>query len=203
MARRSTNIAEETMMEEQVSEEMVQTAEDAVEEPVEKAVEKKPVKKAVEKKVEEKEMPLTESDEIRVIALVPNVRYLDNYTRDYYKWNNVGHEEIMKFGELERMWRNTKGYFRNMWLKPDDPRVIKKFGLEKIYNNYDILMDAENYTYDNVDNICKIIESMTENEMKYAVCNKIKNFVSTGRLNDIRVIKGLESRLNIDLSSSI
>lgn len=201
MARRTTNVAEEAVVDEQVSDEMVQATEDVVEEPVEKTVEKKPVKKAAEKKVEEK--PLTESDEIKVIALVPNVRYLDNYTRDYYKWNNVGHEEIMKFGELERMWRNTKGYFRNMWLKPDDPRVIKKFGLEKIYNNYDILMDADNYTYDNIGNICKIIESMTENEMKYAVCSKIKNFVSTGRLNDIRVIKGLESRLNIDLSSSI
>jgi hypothetical protein len=90
-----------------------------------------------------------------------------------------------------------------MWLKPDDPRVIKKFGLEKIYSNYDILMDAENYTFDNVDNICKIIEGITENEMKHAVCSKIKNFVATGKLNDIRVIKGIESRLNIDLSSSI
>lgn len=146
---------------------------------------------------------MTESDEIKVVALVPNVRYLDNYTRDYYKWNNVGHVEIMKFGELERMWRNTKGYFRNMWLKPDDPRVIKKFGLENLYNNYDLLMDAENYTYENISSVCKIIESMTENEMKYAVCSKIKDFVSNGKLNDIRVIKGLESRLGIDLSSSI
>lgn len=201
MARKSTNAVEETVVEEQVSVETAQPTEEVVEEQVEKVVEKKAAKKSSEKKVEEK--PLTESDEINVVALVPNVRYLDNYTRDYYKWNNVGHVEIMKFGELERMWRNTKGYFRNMWLKPDDPRVIKKFGLENLYKNYDLLMDAENYTYDNIGNVCSIIESMTENEMKYAVCSKIKNFVATGKLNDIRVIKGLESRLNIDLSSSI
>lgn len=201
MARKSTNAVEETVVEEQVSVETAQPTEEVVEEQVEKVVEKKSTKKVSEKKVEEK--PLTESDEINVVALVPNVRYLDNYTRDYYKWNNVGHVEIMKFGELERMWRNTKGYFRNMWLKPDDPRVIKKFGLENLYKNYDLLMDAKNYTYDNIGNVCSIIESMTENEMKYAVCSKIKNFVATGKLNDIRVIKGLESRLNIDLSSSI
>lgn len=201
MARKSTNAVEETVVEEQVSVETAQPTEEVVEEQVEKVVEKKSTKKVSEKKVEEK--PLTESDEINVVALVPNVRYLDNYTRDYYKWNNVGHVEIMKFGELERMWRNTKGYFRNMWLKPDDSRVIKKFGLENLYKNYDLLMDAKNYTYDNIGNVCSIIESMTENEMKYAVCSKIKNFVATGKLNDIRVIKGLESRLNIDLSSSI
>ena len=184
-------------VEEQISDEAIQQTEEVVED----TVAKKPVRKTAEKKVEEK--PLTESDEIKVIALVPNVRYLDNYTRDYYKWNNVGHEEFMKFGELERMWRNTKGYFRNMWLKPDDPRVIKKFGLEKIYSNYDILMDAKNYTYENVDNICNIIESITENEMKQAVCSKIKNFVATGKMVDYRVIKKLESRLNIVISSSI
>ena len=197
MARKSTKAAEEAVVEEQVSVEE-ETKEIEV---AEKQAEKVEEKKMVEKKEELK--PLTESDEIHVISLVPNVRYLDGYTQDYYRWDNVGHDEIMKFGELERMWRNTKGYFRNMWLKPDDPRVIKKFGLENLYKNYDLLMDAENYTYENIDDICKTIGKMTENEMKYAVCSKIKDFVSTGKLNDIRVIKGLETRLNIDLSSSL
>lgn len=201
MARKSAKTVEESVVDEKVSIEAVQTADEIVEEQIEQVVEKEATKKTVEAKAKEK--PLSESDEIKVVSLVPNVRYLDNFTNDYYRWNNVGHEEIMKFGEIERMWRNTKSYFRNMWLKPDDSRVIKKFGLEKLYKNYDLLMDAKNYTYDNIGNVCKIIEGMTENEMKYAVCSKIKDFVSTGKLNDIRVIKGLESRLGIDLSSSI
>jgi len=197
MARKATKAADEAVVEEQVSVEEEKKEIEVAEKQTEKVEEKKMVDKKVEPK------PLTESDEINVIALVPNVRYLDGYTQDYYRWDNVGHVEVMKFGELERMWRNTKGYFRNMWLKPDDTRVIKKFGLENLYKNYDLLMDAKNYTYENINDICKTIGNMTENEMKYAVCSKIKDFVSTGKLNDIRVIKGLETRLNIDLSSSL
>lgn len=165
--------------------------------PVEQPVENKAA--VVEAKVEE---PLQESTEIEVIAMIPNVRYHDTYTGDYYAWDNVGQVEYMTFETIERMWRNSKGYFRNMWLKPNDDRVIKKFGLKSIYDKYDFLMDEDNYTNDKIEDVYEQLSSASK-ELKFSVCNKIKNMVAYGKITNIHVIKGLESRLQIDLTSFI
>ena len=69
--------------------------------------------------------PLLDSDEIEVISLVSNVTYKDSKTLDTYEWREVGHVEYMTFETLKNMWRNNKGYFKNLWLKPNDDRVIK------------------------------------------------------------------------------
>ena len=73
--------------------------------------------------------PLNDSDEIEVVSLIPNVSYKDSKTLDIYKWEEIGHVEYMTFETLKNMWRNNKGYFKNMWLKPNDDRVVNKFGL--------------------------------------------------------------------------
>lgn len=144
--------------------------------------------------------PLMDSDEIQVISLIPNVSYKDSRTGDFYEWNEVGHIEYLTFETLKNMWRTAKGYFRNMWLKPLDERVVNKFGLTSTYANYEFLMDESNYTRDNMDKLGASIAA-TPNGMKFAICNKIKNMVIDGSLTDIAVIKALEKRLNLDLTS--
>lgn len=144
--------------------------------------------------------PLNDSDEIKVVSLVPNVSYEDNKTGDMYKWEKVGHSEYMTFDTLKNMWRNHKGYFRNMWLKPIDDRVINHFGLAKTFEKYEFLMDSSNYTRANVKELCSVI-SNTPNELKYSIVNKIKDLISNGELSDIVVIRGLEKHFNLDLVS--
>ena len=153
------------------------------------------VKKNVKKTVKEE---LKDSDEIEVISLVPNVSYKDSKTLDMYEWDEVGHSETMTFETLKNMWRNNKGYFKNMWLKPSDDRVINKFGLTKTFEKYEYLMDASNYTKKNIKAICDAI-SETPNGLKFAICDKVKNLVVNGELADVFVIKELEKRLKIDL----
>lgn len=142
--------------------------------------------------------PLEDSDEIEVISLIPNVSYKDSKTFDMYKWDEIGHVEYMTFGTLKNMWRNNKGYFKNMWLKPKDDRVINKFGLTKTFEKYEYLMDASNYTKKNIKDICSTI-SDTPNGLKMSICNKVKNMVISGEVYDISVIRALEKHLNIDL----
>ena len=79
-------------------------------------------KNIVEKTV--KSEPLRDTDEIIVESIVPNVSYKDSKTGDMYEWDEVGHTEPMTFDTLKNMWRSHKGYFRNMWLKPNDERVV-------------------------------------------------------------------------------
>lgn len=145
-----------------------------------------------------KAQPLEDSDEIEVISLVPNVSYKDSKTLDMYEWHEAGHSEYMTFDTLKNMWRNNKGYFKNLWLKPMDDRVINKFALTKTFEKYEYLMDGSNYTKKNIKAICDAIKE-TPNGLKFAICNKVKNLVIDGEVTDIFVIKELEKRLQIDL----
>lgn len=142
--------------------------------------------------------PLKDSDEIKVVSLVPNVSYKDSKTLDMYEWHNVGHVEYMTFDTLKNMWRNNKGYFKNLWLKPMDDRVISKFSLTKVFKDYEYLMDGSNYTKKNINAICDAIKS-TPNGLKIAICDKVKNLVIDGEVTDIQVIRELEKRLGINL----
>ena len=142
--------------------------------------------------------PLKDDDEIKVEALVANVSYKDKHTGDMYEWDAVGHIEPMTFGTLKNMWRLHKGYFRNMWLKPNDARVINQFGLTKTFEKYEYLMNASNYTKKNIKSICDAITE-TPNGLKFAICDKIKSMVVSGDVSDVFVIKELEKRLKIDL----
>lgn len=142
--------------------------------------------------------PLTKDDEIEVISMIPNVSYKDKSTLDIYEWTEAGQVEVMTYGTLQNMWREFKGYFKNMWLKPLDDRVIKKFGLKGTYSKYDFLMEPSNYTKNNIDVICDSIKS-TPSSLKLSLCNRVKTMVASGEVNDISVIKAIENSLNIDL----
>ena len=153
------------------------------------------VKNDVKKVIKEE---LKDADEIEVISLVPNVSYKDSKTLDMYEWDKVGHVEYMTFETLKNLWRNNKGYFKNLWLKPNDDRVINKFGLTKTFEKYEYLMEASNYTKKNIGSICNAI-SETPNGLKFAICDKVKNLVVNGELTDVHVIRELEKRLDIEL----
>ena len=154
-------------------------------------------KEATKNKVME---PLKDSDEINVISLVPNVSYKDSKTGDMYEWDVVGHVESMTFDILKNMWRNHKGYFRELILRPEDERVVNQFGLTKTYEKYEFLMEASNYTRDTIHDICESI-AVSPNGLKYSIVNRLKNMVIEGDLTDIMVIRTLENNLKVDLVS--
>lgn len=174
---------------------MARTAKSTVEEFVSDTVEEM---NEENKKETIKQKPLNDFDEIEVVSLIPNVSYKDSKTGDFYEWDEVGHSEPMTFDTLKNMWRGNKGYFRNMWLKPNDDRVINKFGLTKTFEKYEFLMDKSNYTRKNIDSICETIAG-APNGLKASIYNKVKNLVIDGDITDVSVIRKLESRLKIDL----
>ena len=192
MAKKDTtkSTVEDTNVEKNTEVEIKTVKENEKEEVVEKP--KKEQKKEI--------IPLEDYDEINVISLIPNVSYKDSKTLDMYRWDEVGHIEPMTFDTLKNMWRNNKGYFKNMWLKPLDERVINKLGLVKTFEKYEYLMDAENYTEENIDDICKAI-SDSPLGLKQSVYNKVKNLVVDGEIKNIKVIRKLENHLKVDLIS--
>lgn len=147
-----------------------------------------------------KPVALLDTDEIEVVSLIPNVSYKDSKTNDMYEWDDVGHVEVMTVETLKNMWRNHKSYFRNMWLKPNDNRIIKQFGLTSNFEKYEYLMDESNYTRDKISDICDAISS-TPNGLKFSICNRIKSLIQEGKITDVSVIKALEKYLGLDLIS--
>ena len=149
-------------------------------------------------KIVKKENPLDKDDVIEVISLIPNISYKDKKYGDIYRWENAGEIVEMTFDVINYMHQNHKTYFKSMWIKPLDNRVIKKFGLEPTYRDYDFLMDGSNYTRKNVNDICNSIRN-TPQSLKFAICNKIKSLVSSGEISDIHILREIEKSLNIDL----
>lgn len=144
--------------------------------------------------------PLHDYDEIEVVSLIPNVSYKDSHTLDFYRWDDVGHVEYMTFETLKNMWRNSKGYLKNMWLKPLDERVIEKFFLTNTYGKYDFLMDEKSYERDTIDDVCKSIDGL-HNGLKSSVLVKIKDMIACGQITDVKVIRALENKFDTDLIS--
>lgn len=151
----------------------------------------------VEKNIK-KDKPLDKDDVIEVVSLIPNISYKDKKYGDIYRWEKAGEVVEMTFDVVSYMHQNHKTYFKSMWIKPLDKRVIKKFGLEATYRDYDFLMDASNYTRKNVKEICDSIRK-TPQSLKFAICNKIKSLVSSGEISDIHILREIEKSLNIDL----
>lgn len=149
-------------------------------------------------KVIKKDKPLDKDDVIEVVSLIPNISYKDKKYGDIYRWEKAGEVVEMTFDVINYMHQNHKTYFKSMWIKPLDSRVIKKFGLEPTYRDYDFLMDASNYTRKNVKEICDSIRK-TPQSLKFAICNKIKSLVSSGEISDIHILREIEKSLNIDL----
>lgn len=148
-----------------------------------------------------KKIELNNDDEVEVVALIPNVSYYDKATGDRYEWDNAGDVEYMTVEALQRMRRNSRGYFEDMYLKPNDERVIEKFGMQRYYDKHDYLMDSSNYTKDNIAHIFDEFSAIRSNSLKSSIVNKIKDMVSTGELSDVTVIRAIEKRFDIDLIS--
>ena len=149
-------------------------------------------------KITKNDKSLDKDDVIEVVSLIPNISYKDKKYGDIYRWEKAGEIVEMTFDVINYMHQNHKTYFKSMWIKPLDKRVIKKFGLEATYRDYDFLMDASNYTRKNVKEICDSIRK-TPQSLKFAICNKIKSLVSSGEISDIRILREIEKSLNIDL----
>lgn len=142
---------------------------------------------------------LIDSEELEIVSLIPHVSYKDNRTGDFYTWDEVGHVEIMTWETIKNMWRNARGYFKDLWIKPLDNRVIDKLGLAKTYEKYDRLMDADSYTRKNISSICDEINQIPMG-LKYTVFNKIKSMVISGEITDISVVLTLDKRYGLNLT---
>ena len=192
MARTATKSVDENMVAVDNTAATVSKTENEKENEMRKSV--KTVRKTVK--------PIDDDEEIEVVSLIPNVSYKDKKTGDMYEWDEVGHVEYMTFETIKNMHRNFRSYFLNMWLRPNDERVIKKLGIERTFEKYDFIMNEKNYNEKNIDKLCSEI-SNAPNGLKFSIINKIGIMVENGSINNIKVIRKIEKLFNVDLISTL
>lgn len=141
---------------------------------------------------------LRDDEEIEIMSIYPNVSYYDSKTGDTYNWERAGDIEVMDVATIKNLWRNHKGYFRNLYLKPLDERIIKLFALESTYKKYEFLTNPENYVRKNRDMICNTLDELAM-PIKWSISGAIKAMVTDGEITDALVIKAVEKKLDIDL----
>lgn len=141
---------------------------------------------------------LTDDMEIEVVSLISNVSYYDSKTGDRFQWKEIGDKELLTVETLKNMYRNFRGYFTNLWLKPLDDRVVKQFKLDNVYKKYEKILHAENYTVDNIDNILNDLSKMP-NAIKLSTFHKIQDWVSSGEISNVKLILKIERKFGIDL----
>lgn len=141
---------------------------------------------------------LRDDEEIEIMSIYPNVSYYDSKTGDTYSWERAGDIEVMDVATIKNLWRNHKGYFRNLYLKPLDERIIKLFALESTYKKYEFLTNPENYVRKNRDTICNTLDELAM-PIKWSISGAIKAMVADGEITDALVIKAVEKKLDIDL----
>jgi len=156
--------------------------------------------KETTKRVSRASVELNDSEEIEVMSIIPNVSYHDKKTGDDYEWDEAGHTESMTVETIKDMWRNNKGYFRNMWLRPLDERVVVKLGLTKLFEDYEFLLNASNYTTNKLDKVFSVFDGLN-NQMKNTIITKVKQMVEDEEIKDVKVIKRLGVKLDVDFIS--
>lgn len=146
-------------------------------------------KKIIEETVVTKE--LQPDDIIEIEAIVPNVEYYNSKSGNRYSWSETGQVEQMPYEDFLDIWRNHRGYINDLVLRPKDKRVIEKYNLKKVYDNYDFILNSKNYTVSNLNKIFEILDK-SANSVKINVLSKIKSMVADNEVTNINVVKSIE-----------
>lgn len=168
-------------------------------------------KKTVTKKNEEtksKEVKvaakkLSDKDVIRVRSLVQNVHYSCPKTFDTFIWDTVGDEQEMTFEQLKIMKNRYGGYLTKKWLYPQNDQAIQKLGLSEVFSTkFDRDYDIELFFGNDADYAIKRLDFIDPKDEEYVI-RKVKSATKDGKIQNIRILKALEEKFDIDLISEL
>lgn len=177
-----------------------ETVEDIQEEVVEKVeVKAEPIieKKTTEERKKSVNIDLHEMIPVRSVTK-GGLSYKSPKTGLLVRWNDYGSEEYLEFGEIMTMKSSKPKFLTEPYIVIDDEQVVEKLGLKELYANLEAVGNIETLFRDDVKTMEDKIAKMPKGIKKLAG-DKSREMIQNGELYDIRKIKLLESKLNIDL----
>lgn len=216
MAKKKDKKAEEEKVEEVVEKE----EEEKVEKKDTKKSTKKTAKKSTAKKKDKKEENIeeveTEKEKSKTVErkkakrIDPNelitvrsvtqggLTYISKKTGTVIEWTEYGVEEYMEFGELLTMRASAPKFLNDPFIVVDDEDAAERLGLTKMYADMVDIDNLEGFYKQSPDKIEKQLEKMPRG-IKRLIGDKARDLIDDGELYDLRTIKIIEEKLQLDL----
>lgn len=129
--------------------------------------------------------------------------YKARSTNAIYRWNQIGAIEYMTVAELNEMNNYKRAYLNKPLVILMDERAIKKFRLQKVYENVAQINNLKKVFKSDMNTISRVIDTALDANMRDILISKVRQMIKNHTLTDINVIKLLEKKLQHDLTETI
>lgn len=129
--------------------------------------------------------------------------YKARSTNAIYRWNQIGAIEYMTVAELNEMNNYKRAYLNKPLVILMDERAIKKFRLQKVYENVAQINNLKSLFKSDMATIEKTIDTALDANMRDILISKVRQMIKNGTLTNINIIKLLEKKLQHDLADIV
>lgn len=129
--------------------------------------------------------------------------YKARSTNAIYRWNQIGAIEYMTVAELNEMNNYKRAYLNKPLVILMDERAIKKFRLQKVYENVAQINNLKSLFKFDMATIERTIDTALDANMRDILISKVRQMIKNGTLTNINIIKLLEKKLQHDLADIV
>lgn len=129
--------------------------------------------------------------------------YKARSTNAIYRWPTIGSLEYMTVSELNEMNNYKRAYLNKPLVILMDERAIKKFRLQKVYENVAQINNLKSLFKSDMSTIEKTIDMAIDANMRDILISKVRQMIKNGTLTNINIIKLLEKKLQHDLADIV
>ena len=151
---------------------------------------------------EEVDLSLNESIPVKSITF-GGLTYKSRSTNAIYRWNQIGAIEYMTVAELNEMNNYKRAFLNKPLVILLDERAIKKFRLQKVYENVAKISNLKQLFKSDLSTISRTVQNAIDVNMRDILISKVRQMIKNKSLTDINVIKLLEDKLKHDFTNAI
>lgn len=151
---------------------------------------------------EEVDLSLNESIPVKSITF-GGLTYKSRSTNAIYRWNQIGAIEYMTVAELNEMNNYKRAFLNKPLVVLLDERAIKKFRLQKVYENVAKISNLKQLFKSDLSTISRTVQNAIDFNMRDILISKVRQMIKNKSLTDINVIKLLEDKLKHDFTNAI
>lgn len=129
--------------------------------------------------------------------------YKARSTNAIYRWPAIGSLEYMSVAELNEMNNYKRAYLNKPLVILMDERAMKKFRLQKVYENVAQINNLKSLFKSDMGTIEKTINTALDANMRDILISKVRQMIKNGTLTNINIIKLLEKKLQHDLADIV
>ena len=151
---------------------------------------------------EEVDLSLNESIPVKSITF-GGLTYKSRSTNVIYRWNQISAIEYMTVAELNEMNNYKRAFLNKPLVILLDERAIKKFRLQKVYENVAKISNLKQLFKSDLSTISRTVQNAIDVNMRDILISKVRQMIKNKSLTDINVIKLLEDKLKHDFTNAI